>query len=101
MCLTYQYDITMTTNRLAEATRLAQNGQINASIQTLQQQVAATGTSYPIATNLAALHLQVGDLQSALLYCSRAIEIDPYCHSAYFNRFLCYISSKNLQMARR
>lgn len=57
------------------------------------QQVAATGINYPIAANIAALHLQLGDTMTALSFCSQAIALDPYCHCAYFNRFLCYMTS--------
>ena len=79
---------------LMEASRLAQEGRFSSSVQALEQQVAAVGMSYPLASNLAALHLQLGDTSAATSYCAIAIALDPYCHTAYFNRFLCYCKSQ-------
>ena len=65
------------------------------------EQVAATGFNYAISSNLATLHLQLSDVPTALTFCAQAIATDPYCHTAYFNRFLCYLSSHSLPAARK
>lgn len=47
---------------LTEAARHAQQGRISQAIATLQNEVQAKGESYSSCCNLAALHLQAGEV---------------------------------------
>jgi tetratricopeptide (TPR) repeat protein len=92
MIVSSLYDFNkMNKNRLAEAAKLAQEGHITRSLEILQQD-AQNGLTHALASNMAALYLQLGNKVEALDYATKAIALDPYSYIGYFNRFLCYFN---------
>ena len=53
--------------------------------------------THALASNLAALYLQLGDKVEACNYATKAVTLDPYSYIGYYNRFLCYFNQDNLR----